>query len=53
MIFIHWLVVDLVQDRARAELGTHPEKTQILLLTALIYKATAPLRMTILDIQYK
>lgn len=54
MISILWLVVDPVQDRARAKLlGTHPEETQILLLTELIYKATALLRMPVLDIQYK
>lgn len=53
MVSILWLDVDPVQDRARAKLGTHPEKPQILLLTELIYKATALLRMPILDIQYK
>lgn len=53
MISILWLVVDPVQDRARAKQGTHPEETQILLLTELIYKATALLRMPVLDIQYK
>lgn len=53
MVSILWLVVDPVQDRARAKPGTHPEETQILLLTELIYKATALLRMPILDIQYK